>query len=125
MNNRSELVNRQTYRTPMVRKPSKFDTILAGAFVFMRKLGLQLTKTLLATAFAALADYIRKKADPEASTMLGKHGGFSEGNPQQRSENQKNLYGQNYPAQDSKPYDDYYNSGYNRRQYGHESFPGF
>ncbi len=124
--NREKIIgNRQAFRPPVIRQPNKIDVMINTAYLFAKRVGIQLGKTLLATAFAALADFIRKKSDAETSSMLNKHGGFQD--PNAKTENQRNLYGNQYPSENRSNYGGYYGSGYDqqRKSNGHESFPGF
>ncbi len=98
--------------------------LIHGLFLFMEKLSWQLSKTLAATAFASLADYIRKKSDSETSSLLNKHGAMHD--PNAKTENQRNLYGNSYPTENRGTHNGYYGSGYDqRRPNGSDSFPGF
>ena len=123
MHDNERRVPRQTQRLPAVRRPNKFDELLLNIILFMKKLGIELSKTLAATALAAAADYIRKKADADTASMLNRHGGL--GVPSRPTENQRNLYG-NYPSAPANPYGYQSSNGYdNRRASGQETFPGF
>lgn len=133
-----QTISRPTARPMMVRKPNRIDVIITNIIVFLKRLTLQLGKTLTATALASAADYIRKKSDDETAQILNKHSG----NPTNGTSNQRNLYG---PQTDTNQYsnsqygtygsgsssynsNNQYGNGYGNsggRNYGAETFPGF
>lgn len=117
-------VVRQQARPLVVRKPNKVDVWINGAFIFVQRLGLQLSKTLLATALASLADFVRTRSDKETSSILNKHGGMKD--PNEKTENQRNLYGHPCQTENRGYYSGQYGSEYGQRKTsGTDSFPGF
>ena len=124
MANSNPVINRQTYRPPVVRNHSKLDVMINSVILFFKRLSIQLSKTLAATALAAAADYIRRKADSETTSILNQHGGVGVQQPDQQD--RRNLYGQNYQNQNQGQCSGQYGNGYNQqRSYGHDTFPGF
>lgn len=116
--------NRQTFRPPSVRRTSYSDKVIVSVMIFLKKVIIQLSKTLAATALSAAADHVRRMTDPDTAKILTKHGSG------QQAEAQKNLYGSGYSGgyQSNNAYGNGGNqySGYEpRRTYGAESFPGF